>query len=169
MARTGLPRPAIQRPLARWGWNRAATAASFSFRGLPPHHRVGGGVQTPVNRQPTSPAAGHSVQKARPFSTTENRIQLSVRTKLAQGCSSGAPPHMDSVVGCSRSSRTGSCSRPNLAPLPFHRPRARKSCTCTPPPPSCPLAGAGRFSGVGLVHQSNGQTTLSRSWNQVYR
>jgi phospholipase A1 len=38
-----------------------------------------------VNTQPSSPAPGHTALKTQPYSTSETRIQLSVRTKIMQG------------------------------------------------------------------------------------
>ncbi|MEY2952345.1 MAG: hypothetical protein RLZZ401_432, partial [Pseudomonadota bacterium] len=122
-----------------------------------------------VNTQPSSPAAGHTAT-AQPYQRFETRIQLSVRTKIAQGLlTPAASPLHDSLwFGYTQQSYwqlfNGAVSRPFRST--DHEPEVIYAY-----PSSADLPGGWRlrYSGLGLVHQSNGQSLpLSRSWNRVY-
>ena len=124
----------------------------------------------PHHPPPAPPAVGHSATESTPYRTTENRIQLSVRTKLAQGLlTQGHPTLKDSVwFGYSQQSYwqlfTPQISRPFRST--DHEPEIMYVYPTTA---QLPFGWRWRYSGVGLVHQSNGQSNpLSRSWNRVY-
>ena len=152
-----------------WELESGSDCGTFSFRGYRPI-TVSVVASDSVNRQPTSPAAGHSATESTPYRTTENRIQLSVRTKLAQGLlTQGHPTLKDSVwFGYSQQSYwqlfTPQISRPFRST--DHEPEIMYVYPTTA---QLPFGWRWRYSGVGLVHQSNGQSNpLSRSWNRVY-
>ena len=123
-----------------------------------------------VNRQPTSSAEGRSAASSTAYRQAENRIQLSVRTKLAQGLLvHGEGNRRDSLwFAYSQQSYwqlfTGRISRPFRTT--DHEPEI---IYVYPNDWALPGDWRWRMSGVGLVHQSNGQSLpLSRSWNRVY-
>ncbi len=152
-----------------WELESGSDCGTFSFRGYRPI-TVSVVASDSVNRQPTSTAPGHSAPESTPYRTTENRIQLSVRTKLAQGLlTQGHPTLKDSVwFGYSQQSYwqlfTPQISRPFRAT--DHEPEVMYVYPTTA---KLPFGWRWRYSGVGLVHQSNGQSEpLSRSWNRVY-
>ena len=152
-----------------WELESGSDCGTFSFRGYRPI-TVSVVASDTVNRQPTSPSPGHSATESTPYRTTENRIQLSVRTKVAQGLlTQGHPTLKDSVwFGYSQQSYwqlfTPQISRPFRAT--DHEPEVMYVYPTTA---QLPFGWRWRYSGVGLVHQSNGQSEpLSRSWNRVY-
>lgn len=123
-----------------------------------------------VNTQPTSANPLNNATSAQPYRNTETRLQLSVRTKLVQGLlTHGHPTLRDSLwFGYTQQSYwqlfTGALSRPFR--VTDHEPEIVYVY-----PTDAPLPGGWRlrYSGVGVVHQSNGQSLpLSRSWNRVY-
>src|SRR6218665_487576 len=66
-----------------WELESGSDCGIFNFRGYRPI-TVSIVVASGVNRQPLSSAEGNSATTSIPYRHTENRIQLSVRTKLAQ-------------------------------------------------------------------------------------
>ncbi len=121
-----------------------------------------------VNMAPSTPAAGHTATST-PYSETETRLQLSLRTKIAQGLLTGHDPQRrDSVwFGYTQQSYwqlfSGDISRPFRST--DHEPEIMYIYPTDAP---LPLGWRLRYSGVSLNHQSNGQgLPLSRSWNRV--
>ncbi len=121
-----------------------------------------------VNQQPASPAPNHTASTAVAYKPNETRIQLSVRTKIAQGLlTQGQEQRRDSLwFAYSQQSYwqlfNGDLSRPFRAT--DHEPEITYIY-----PTDVALSGGWRwrYSGVSLVHQSNGQSLpLSRSWNR---
>ena len=122
-----------------------------------------------VNAQPTSPSPAHTATTALPYSPSETRIQLSVRTKIAQGLLTREQPLLrDSLwFGYTQQSHwqlfNGELSRPFRST--DHEPELTY---VYPTDAQLPLGWRLRYSGVSLVHQSNGQDLpLSRSWNRL--
>ncbi|EER57661.1 phospholipase A1, partial [Acidovorax delafieldii 2AN] len=152
-----------------WELESGSDCGTFSFRGYRPI-TVSVVAGSNVNRQPSSDAEGHTAAESTPYRRTENRIQLSVRTKLAQGLlTQGHPTLKDSVwFGYTQQSYWQLFS-PDIS-RPFrttdHEPEVMY---VYPTDARLPFGWRWRYSGVGLVHQSNGQSNpLSRSWNRVY-
>lgn len=152
-----------------WELETGTDCGTFSFRGYRPITVSVVGASN-VNRQPTSDADGNSATESTPYRRTENRIQLSVRTKVAQGLlTQGHPTLKDSVwFGYTQQSYwqlfTPEISRPFRAT--DHEPEVMYVYPTTA---ELPFGWKWRYSGIGLVHQSNGQSKpLSRSWNRVY-
>ena len=152
-----------------WELETGTDCGTFSFRGYRPI-TVSVVAGSNVNRQPTSDAPDHSALTSTPYRRTENRIQLSVRTKIAQGLlTQGHPTLKDSVwFGYSQQSYwqlfTPQISRPFRAT--DHEPEVMYVYPTTA---QLPFGWKWRYSGIGLVHQSNGQSKpLSRSWNRAY-
>lgn len=122
-----------------------------------------------VNRTPFSPNPENQATEPNDYRRTEARIQLSVRTKLAQGLLTPREgDRVDSLwLGYSQQSFwqvfTPQLSRPFRAT--DHEPELIYVY------PSYADLGSWRlrYTGLGLVHQSNGQNLpQSRSWNRAY-
>jgi phospholipase A1 len=154
-----------------WELQRGTDCDTFSLRGYRPI-TLAVSTADSVNMQPSSPSAGHTASTSVPYMRTENKIQLSVRTKVAKGLLKSGDnddDDHDSVwFGYTQQSYwqlfNGAISRPFRAT--DHEPEVIYIY-----PHQIPLAGGWnyRLSGLGLVHQSNGQSLpLSRSWNRVY-
>ena len=152
-----------------WELESGSDCGTFSFRGYRPL-TVSVVAGSNVNRQPSSDAEARSATESTPYRRTENRIQLSVRTKLAQGLlTQGHPTRKDSLwFGYTQQSYWQLFS-PDIS-RPFrttdHEPEVMY---VYPTDAQLPFGWRWRYSGAGLVHQSNGQSNpLSRSWNRVY-
>ncbi|MBT9512726.1 MAG: phospholipase A [Acidovorax sp.] len=152
-----------------WELESGSDCGTFSFRGYRPI-TVSVIASSNVNRQPTSDAEGNSATESTPYRRAENRIQLSVRTKVAQGLlTQGHPTLKDSVwFGYTQQSYwqlfTPEISRPFRTT--DHEPEVMY---VYPTDAKLPFGWRWRYSGIGLVHQSNGQSKpLSRSWNRAY-
>jgi phospholipase A1/A2 len=152
-----------------WELETGTDCGTFSFRSYRPI-TVSVVASSNVNRQPTSDADGNSATDSTPYRRTENRIQLSVRTKIAQGMlTQGHPTLKDSLwFGYTQQSYwqlfTPEISRPFRAT--DHEPELMYVYPTTA---QLPWGWRWRYSGIGLVHQSNGQSKpLSRSWNRAY-
>lgn len=154
-----------------WELQRGTDCDTFGLRGYKPT-TLAFVASDSVNTQPSSTAAGHTALTALPYTRHELKIQLSVRTKVAKGLlKRGAedPQDLDSVwFGYTQQSYwqlfNGALSRPFRNT--DHEPEVVYIY-----PHQIPLGNDWnyRLSGVGLVHQSNGQSLpLSRSWNRVY-
>lgn len=154
-----------------WELQRGTDCDTFSLRGFRPMS-LSVVASDGVNTQPSSPAPGHTAATAQPYSRTETKIQLSVRTKIAKGLlKSGdqdSDDHDSLWFAYSQQSYwqlfNGDLSRPFRST--DHEPEVIYIY-----PHQIRLAGGWdyRLSGLGLVHQSNGQSLpLSRSWNRVY-
>lgn len=150
-----------------WELERATGCGVFGIRSYRPISLSVIGSNT-VNRQPTSENPLNDVPVPQPYRTTETRIQLSVRTKLAEGLLTQGPLRDSVWFGYTQQSTwqvfTSGLSRPFrntdhepefVYAYPFQLPAAH--------------GWRLRYGGLGLVHQSNGQSLpLSRSWNRVY-
>ena len=167
VARTeGLPRPAVQRPLALLGAGIAATAAR-SASGLPTHHRVGGGVR--LGQPPAY------VARRWPLGHRKHALPHHRKPHPAVGAHQPGPgllnrraPHAQGfgVVWLFAAVVLAVVHAPDLAPFRStdHEPGNHVRLPTTA---QLPFGWRWRYSGVGLVHQSNGQSNpLSRSWNR---
>ena len=123
-----------------------------------------------VNREPTSGNPLNDASTSQDFRTTEVRLQLSVRTKLAQGLLlRNHPDETDSLWFAYTQQSYWQLFSPSLS-RPFrstdHEP---EFIYVLPLQAADPGQWRVRFGGLGIVHQSNGQSLpLSRSWNRVY-
>ncbi|MEG2279614.1 MAG: phospholipase A [Comamonas sp.] len=140
---------------------------TFSFRGYKPLSVAVITADT-VNTQPSSP--GKPPATAQNYRPEELRIQLSARTKVASGLlTSPTSGLQDSVwVGYTQQSYWQVFS-PALS-RPFrttdHEPEV---FYVYPTQAKLPFGWQLRYSGIGMVHHSNGQSEpLSRSWNRWY-
>ena len=150
-----------------WELERATGCGVFGIRSYRPISLSVIGSNT-VNRQPTSENPQNDAPTALPYRTTEARIQLSVRTKLGEGLLTHGEQRDSLWFGYTETS-TWQVFTPALS-RPFrntdHEPELVYAYPLTQ---RLPGGWTLRYGGVGLVHQSNGQSLpLSRSWNRVY-
>ena len=149
-----------------WELQRGTDCDTFSLRGYRPVSLafvMSGGVTPP-------PVAGDTVPPA--YRHAETKIQLSVRTKLAKGLFKNGDVDEDDQdslwFGYTQQSYwqlfSPALSRPFRAT--DHEPEL---IYIYPHQIALPGGWNYRLSGLGLVHQSNGQSDpLSRSWNRSY-
>jgi phospholipase A1 len=154
-----------------WELQRGTDCDTFGIRGYRPIS-VAGVLSDGVNNTPSSASARNTVTTPFNYERSEVRLQLSVRTKVAKGLltsATGDEAGSDSLwVGYTQQSYwqffNGSISRPFRTT--DHEPEV---VYIYPHMIDLPGGWKYRLSGVGLNHQSNGQSLpLSRSWNRVY-
>jgi len=150
-----------------WELEAGSDCGTFGIRGFHPIS-LAWISSDGVNTQPSSPAPDHTAPTALDYEKNEVRIQLSVRTKVAQGLLTGNQTlKRDSIwFGYSQQSNwqifSGDLSRPFRTT--DHEPEATY---IYPTDFQFPLGWRLRYTGLSLVHQSNGQPLpLSRSWNR---
>ena len=151
-----------------WELETGSDCGTFNMRG---HHPISLSWvgSNRVNTRPTSISPANSAGEAEPYGRSEARIQLSVRTKIAQGLLTGSQGQVrDSLwFGYTQQSYwqlfNGGISRP------FRSTDHEPELTYVYPTfAQLPLGWQLRYSGISLVHQSNGQSLpLSRSWNRA--
>ena len=154
--------------LARfWELETATDCGSFSFRGYRPLNVSLVGASN-VNRFPG--AFDEPASTSTPYRRAEARLQLSVRTKLASNfLTAGDPTRSDSFwFGYTQQSYwqvfSSDISRPFRST--DHEPEVMY---VYPTDAQLPFGWRLRYSGIGISHQSNGQSEpLSRSWNRAY-
>ncbi len=151
-----------------WELESGTDCGIFGIRGFHPISLSWIGSDS-VNRQPASPAPGHTALTPLPYSTSETRIQLSVRTKIAQGLLTQQQTTLrDSIwFGYTQQSYWQLFNRELSRPFRStdHEPEITY---IYPSDAQLPLGWRLRYAGVRLVHQSNGQQLpLSRSWNRT--
>lgn len=150
-----------------WELEPASDCGTFGIRGYRPISLSWIGSNS-VNTAPSSPSADHTASYTA-YRPSEARIQLSVRTKIAQGLlTQSESGRNDSLwFGYSQQSYwqlfNGAISRPFRAT--DHEPEITY---IYPTDAQLPGGWRLRYSGISAVHQSNGQSLpLSRSWNRV--
>jgi phospholipase A1 len=166
-AQTGCKNPQAS-PLSRfWELEPASDCGTFGIRGYRPISIAVVGSDG-TNPAPSSPAVGHTAT-AQPYTDSEARLQLSVRTKVAQGLLTGGDPNRLDSLWFAYSQQSywqvfnSSLSRPFRAT--DHEPELTY---ILPMESALPGGWRLRYAGVSLNHQSNGQSLpLSRSWNRV--
>jgi len=152
-----------------WELETDTDCGTFRFRGYRPLSFSAVGADT-VNQQPSSSADNRTAASPINYNNTEARLQLSMRTKLAQGLFMPANSKRQDSLWFAYSQQSywqvfsGNISRPFRTT--DHEPEV---IYVYPTDAKLPFDWRLRYSGVGLVHQSNGQSLpLSRSWNRVY-
>lgn len=122
-----------------------------------------------VNRQPTSENPANNATVATDYRDKEMRLQLSVRSKLAQNLlvplSSGAS---DSIWFAYSQQSYWQLFTPDIS-RPFRSTDHEPELLYVHPLSASALGWNLRMAGVGVVHHSNGQSLpYSRSWNRAY-
>lgn len=151
-----------------WELEPGTDCGTFGIRGYKPISLSWIGSDS-VNTLPSSPALNHTAAEPVAYSTNEARIQLSVRTKIAQGLLTHLETaRRDSLwFGYTQQSNwqlfNGDISRPFRTT--DHSPEITY---IYPLDAALPGGWRLRYGGLTLVHQSNGQSEpLSRSWNRT--
>lgn len=151
-----------------WELEDGTDCGTFTLRGYKPIS-LSVSASNGVNRLPTSDNPENNATEPREYQHGETRVQLSVRTKIAQGLlTQGDPMRKDSVwFGYTQQSYwqlfNSDLSRPFRNT--DHEPEL---VYIYPSDFKLPLGWRMRYSGAALTHQSNGQSLpLSRSWNRV--
>ena len=156
-------------PLSRfWELEAGSNCGTLGFRGYRPLS-VAVGVAARDPETPTSPAPDHTGVD-RPYQAQDMRIGLSLRTKLAQGLLTGDDPvKKDGLWFAYSQASTWQVFNEELS-RPFRTTDHEPEFMYTYPSDyQLPGGWRLRYTGLGLVHQSNGQDLpLSRSWNRVY-
>jgi phospholipase A1 len=155
-------------PLSRfWELEPASDCGTFGLRGYRPMSLAVVGSDS-VNTAPSSPSSGHT-GSFQAYTTSETRINLSVRTKIAQGLLTGGDPNRLDSLWFAYSQQSywqlfnAELSRPFRAT--DHEPELIYIFPVSAPLPS---GGRLRYGGIAVNHQSNGQSLpLSRSWNRI--
>lgn len=151
-----------------WELEDGSSCGTFSLRGYRPID-VSFAMATDRPQTPTSPAPDHTGTPT-DYQPGEMRLNISLRTKLAQGLLTGADPtRKDSLWFGYTQQSTWQIFNSELS-RPFrttdHEPEVMY---VYPTDLKLPWGWRWRYAGAGLAHQSNGQTDpLSRSWNRVY-
>jgi phospholipase A1/A2 len=155
-----------------WELERVDKRGTFEFSSYRPSYFLPVHWVDSINRTPTSPAPGRTVTSLPPYKTVESKLQLSFKTKLAQGI---GPLDSDLWFAYTQQALWQLWSG-NIS-TPFRSVDYEPEVIVTGPVPAqwqdLPLlSNAGwkfRMLNAGLVHQSNGQTQpSSRSWNRLY-
>jgi phospholipase A1 len=151
-----------------WELEPGSDCGTFGIRGYKPISLSWIGSNG-VNTQPSSPSPNHTATEPVAYRSNEARIQLSVRTKIAQGLlTQSQSSRSDSLwFGYTQQSNwqlfNGDISRPFRTT--DHSPEITY---IYPLDAELPGGWRLRYGGVTLVHQSNGQSEpLSRSWNRT--
>ena len=147
-----------------WELSPGRKRGTFNFDGFRPNYFLPLHVTSGTNRTPTSPSAGHTGSLPN-YERYEAKLQLSVRTKLWEDV---GLPGGDLWFAYTQQSLwqlySGGISRPFRAT--DHEPEL---FYVAPIRYQLPFGIKLQMAGVGIAHQSNGQTLpLSRSWNRSY-
>lgn len=147
-----------------WELSADRKRGTFNFTGYKPNYFFPLHYTTGLNLHPTSPSPGHSGQLPA-YDHAEAKLQLSIRTKLAENI---GLPGGDVWFGYTEQSLwqlySDGISRPFRSI--DHEPDI---VYIVPTPYDLPLGWKMKMAGIGLAHQSNGESDpFSRSWNRWY-
>lgn len=165
-ARRDCDNPELSTLSRYWELEEASDCGTFGIRGYRPIS-LSWARSSSVNTTPTSPSPGHTGTYT-PYSQSEMRVQLSIRTKIASGLLTGSEgSRRDSLwFGYTQQSQwqlfNGHISRPFRST--DHEPEI---IYIHPFDTALPGGWNLRYLGLSAAHQSNGQSLpLSRSWNR---
>ncbi|HZV92026.1 MAG TPA: phospholipase A [Caldimonas sp.] len=147
-----------------WELSPKRKRGTFNFTGYQPSYFFPVHVTSGLNRHPDSPAGGHAGQLP-DYRNVEAKLQISIRTKLAEDV---GLPDADLWFAYTQQSLwqlySAGISRPFRAT--DHQPEI---FYVVPAPFDLPYGVKLKMTGIGLAHQSNGQSLpFSRSWNRWY-
>jgi len=150
-----------------WELDPADKRGVFNFTGYRPNFLLPVHLTNRINRRPESPAPDRTGEVA-DYKHTEAKIQISLRTKLAEGL---LLPDADLWVGYTQVSLwqlyDGSSSSPFRST--DYEPELMYVLPTPAPLRALPWGWQWRYGMLALAHQSNGQSEpLSRSWNRAY-
>ena len=152
-----------------WELESGSSCPTFGLRAFQPT-TVSVAAGDRVNRQPTSPNPINSATESIDYSKQAMRLHLSVRTKLASGLLTPRDGTLRDSLWAAYSQQSYWQVFSSGLSRPFrntdHQPEL---IYVYPTTLQLPGGWLWRYSGLGVVHQSNGQSDpLSRSWNRAY-
>jgi phospholipase A1 len=149
-----------------WELDASDKRGIFNFVGYQPNYVLPIHVTTHINRAPQSPTQAAVLQPD--YRREEAKFQLSLRTKLAQDLPLiGGDFWVAFTQQAMWQIYNGADSKPFRNT--DYQPEAMLVIPTAPGLRELPFGWQWRYSQVGLVHQSNGQSDpLSRSWNRIY-
>ncbi|THU00626.1 phospholipase [Lampropedia puyangensis] len=151
-----------------WELTSETDCGNFRFRGYRPIS-IGLSVGNNINRQPYSPSPENGLANYNHYQRHEARLQLSIRTKLASNLLTQSSSKRDSLwfgytLNANWQAFNSALSRPFRNT--DHQP---EFMYVYPLEWKLPGQFNVRYAGLGINHQSNGQSNpLSRSWNRYY-
>ena len=152
-----------------WELESGSSCPTFGLRAFHPT-TVSVAAGDRINRQPSSPNPINNATESIDYSKHEMRLSVSVRTKLASGLLTPRDGTLRDSLWAAYTAQSywqvfnSALSRPfrntdHMPELIYIYPTTMK----------LPGGWLWRYSGLGVVHQSNGQSDpLSRSWNRAY-
>jgi phospholipase A1 len=152
-----------------WELEEGSSCGTFRLRGYKP---LGITLSMADGRPetPSSPSPGRTATTQRDYQPGEMRINLSLRTKLAQNLlTQGLPDRKDSLWFSYSQQSSWQVFNADIS-RPFRNTDHEPELTYVYPTDiSLPGGWRWRYAGAGFLHQSNGQSLpLSRSWNRAY-
>ena len=152
-----------------WELESGSTCPTFSLRGYRAN-TLSAVVANNVNNLPTSGNPNNTATTATDYGTKELRLQLSVRTKLASGLLTREDSPLRDSLWLAYSQQSYWQFFNSGQSRPFRSTDYEPEMIYVyPTTADLPFGWKWRYSGAGIVHQSNGQSDpLSRSWNRVY-
>ncbi|WP_051237246.1 phospholipase A [Ottowia thiooxydans] len=152
-----------------WELESGSSCPTFGLRAFHPT-TVTLSAGNRINRQPTSPNPANSATSPIDYSTHELSLSLSVRTKLASGILTPAGGTLRDSLWVAYTQKSNWQVFNSTLSRPFrntdHQPEL---IYIYPTTAKLPGGWLWRYTGLGVVHQSNGQSDpLSRSWNRAY-
>ncbi|WPB56465.1 phospholipase A [Xylophilus sp. GOD-11R] len=152
-----------------WELESGTSCPTFSLRGFRANS-LSAITSSSVNQQPTSENPNNSSTTVSDYRRQELRLQLSVRTKLASGLLTAPDSPLRDSLWLAYSQQSYWQFFNSGLSRPFRSTDYEPEMIYVyPTTASLPFGWKWRYSGAGLVHQSNGQSDpLSRSWNRFY-
>jgi phospholipase A1 len=151
-----------------WELERGSDCGTFGLRSYRPLI-ASVVVGDTVNRQPTSENPANNATTAIDYRSKEMRLQLSVRSKLAQGLFTPASSNASDSIWFAYSQQSyWQLFTPDIS-RPFRSTDHEPELMYVHPLDASAAGWRLRYGGVGVVHHSNGQSLpYSRSWNRAY-
>lgn len=152
-----------------WELESGSSCPTFGLRAFRPN-TVGFATTDRVNARPTSGNPANTATESVSYDKHGMRFQVSVRTKLASGLLTPAGSTLRDSLWAAYTLQSDWQLFNHAMSRPFrntdHQPELMYVYPTTA---KLPGGWLWRYSGIGVVHQSNGQSDpLSRSWNRVY-
>lgn len=167
-SKDGCRQPGLTALSRLWELEAASDCGTFGLRGWRPTSISLVGADT-VNTQPSSGNPLNNAVAAQPFRTSEMRLQLSVRSKVAKDLLRGERAEALDSVWFSYTQQSYWQLFTPVVSRPFRSTDHEPEILYIRPLQSAdPGRWRLRYAGASLNHQSNGQALpLSRSWNRL--
>ena len=152
-----------------WELESGSTCPTFSLRGYRAN-TLSVAAGSSVNREPTSRNPENTSTTSIDYQKRELRLQLSLRTKVAGGLLTSANSNARDSLWVAYSQQSYWQFFNSELSRPFRSTDYQPEVIYVyPTDAQLPFGWRWRYSGAGLVHESNGQSDpLSRSWNRAY-